>query len=86
MQGGHENLRVNVGARESTTGLKVGRLSYVLNCRLGNDPTPYDKTLELVLAKGNQERELLSLIDRLRRVSGVREVTSVLDGSVHSKN
>jgi len=41
---------------------------------------------ELVLAKGSQERDLLSLIDKLRRVSGVREVNSVLDGSVQSKN
>jgi len=39
-----------------------------------------------VLAKGTQERELLSLIDKLRRVSGVREVHSLLDGTVQSKN
>jgi len=31
---------------------------------------------ELVLGKGSQEEELLSLIDGLRGVSGVREVNS----------
>jgi putative Mg2+ transporter-C (MgtC) family protein len=48
-------------------------------------PTDDEDTAELVLAKGSQEGELLSLIDKLRRVSGVREVDSVLDGSVPSK-
>ncbi len=32
-----------------------------------------------------QEGKVLSLIDRLRRVSGVREANSVLDGSARSK-
>jgi len=41
---------------------------------------------ELVLGKGTQEEQLLSLIDKLRRVSGVREVHSVLNGAVQSKN
>jgi len=49
-------------------------------------PTDDEDIAELVLAKGSQERDLLSLIDKLRRVSGVREVNSVLDGSVQSKN
>jgi hypothetical protein len=41
---------------------------------------------ELVLAKGSREEELLSLMDRLRRVSGVREVSSALtNGSAESK-
>jgi putative Mg2+ transporter-C (MgtC) family protein len=41
---------------------------------------------ELVLGKGSQEEELLSLIDSLRRVSGVREVNSALmNGSAESK-
>jgi len=40
---------------------------------------------ELVLAKGSREEELLSLIDGLRRVSGVREVNSALNGSAESK-
>jgi putative Mg2+ transporter-C (MgtC) family protein len=40
---------------------------------------------ELVLAKGTREEELLSLIDGLRRVWGVREVNSVLNGSAESK-
>jgi putative Mg2+ transporter-C (MgtC) family protein len=49
-------------------------------------PTDDEDIAELVLAKGSQERELLSLIDRLRQVSGVHEVNSVLDGTVRSKN
>jgi len=49
-------------------------------------PTDDEDIAELVLAKGSQERDLLPLIDKLRRVSGVREVNSVLDGSVQSKN
>ena len=41
---------------------------------------------EWVLAKGSREEELLSLRDRLRRVSGVREVNSALaNGSAESK-
>ena len=41
---------------------------------------------ELVLGKGSREEELLSLMDGLRRVSGVREVNSALtNGSARSK-
>jgi hypothetical protein len=41
---------------------------------------------ELVLGKGSRQEELLSLIEGLRRVSGVREVNSALtNGSVESK-
>src|SRR5215218_8699367 len=41
---------------------------------------------ELVLGKGSREEELLSLMDRLRRVSGVREVSSALaNGSAEAK-
>jgi putative Mg2+ transporter-C (MgtC) family protein len=40
---------------------------------------------ELVLAKGSGEEELLGLIDGLRRVPGVREVNSALNGSAESK-
>src|SRR5215213_7825843 len=41
---------------------------------------------ELVLGKGSKEEEVLALIDGLRRVSGVREVTSALmNGSTESK-
>jgi putative Mg2+ transporter-C (MgtC) family protein len=41
---------------------------------------------ELVLGKGSRQEELLSLMDGLRRVSGVREVSSVLtNGSAESK-
>jgi hypothetical protein len=41
---------------------------------------------ELVLGKGSREEELLSLMDGLRRVSGVREVSSALaNGSAESK-
>jgi putative Mg2+ transporter-C (MgtC) family protein len=41
---------------------------------------------ELVLGKGSGEEELLSLMDGLRRVSGVREVKSALmNGSAESK-
>jgi putative Mg2+ transporter-C (MgtC) family protein len=41
---------------------------------------------ELVLGKGSREEEVLALIDGLRRVSGVREVTSALmNGSTESK-
>ena len=41
---------------------------------------------ELVLGKGNREEELLSLMDGLRRVSGVREVNSALtNGSAEPK-
>jgi putative Mg2+ transporter-C (MgtC) family protein len=41
---------------------------------------------ELVLGKGSRKEELLSLMDALRRVSGVREVNSALmNGSAESK-
>jgi hypothetical protein len=41
---------------------------------------------ELVLGKGSREEELLSLMDGLRRVSGVREVNSALaNGWTESK-
>jgi putative Mg2+ transporter-C (MgtC) family protein len=41
---------------------------------------------ELVLGKGSRQEELLSLMDRLRRVSGVNEVSSALaNGSAGSK-
>ena len=45
-------------------------------------PTDDDKEdrAELVLGKGTQEEKLLSLIDKLRRVSGVRKVHSVPNG------
>jgi putative Mg2+ transporter-C (MgtC) family protein len=42
---------------------------------------------ELILGKGSQEEELVSLIEGLRCVSGVREVNSVLmNGSAESKS
>jgi hypothetical protein len=47
--------------------------------------TAEEDDAELVLAKGSREEEVLSLIDGLRRVSGVREVTSALNGSAESK-
>jgi len=41
---------------------------------------------ELVLGKGSRQEELLSLMDALRRISGVREVSSALaNGSPASK-
>jgi hypothetical protein len=41
---------------------------------------------ELVLGKGSRQEELLSLMEGLRRVSGVREVSSALaNGSAESK-
>ena len=41
---------------------------------------------ELVFGKGSRQEELLSLMDGLRRVSGVREVNSaVANGSTGSK-
>src|SRR4051794_19210641 len=44
-----------------------------------------DDGAELVLGKGSREEELLSLIEGLRRVSGVREVNSALtNGSAES--
>jgi putative Mg2+ transporter-C (MgtC) family protein len=45
-----------------------------------------EEDAELILGKGSQEEELLSLIEGLRCVSGVREVTSpLMNGSVESK-
>jgi hypothetical protein len=42
---------------------------------------------ELVLGKGSREEELLALMNGLRRVSGVREVTSALkNGSADSES
>jgi putative Mg2+ transporter-C (MgtC) family protein len=49
-------------------------------------PTATEDDAELVLAKGSREEEVLSLIDALRRVSGVREVNSALNGSAESKS
>ena len=46
---------------------------------------PEEDDAELILGKGSQEEELLSLMDRLRRVSGLREVNSALNGSAESK-
>jgi putative Mg2+ transporter-C (MgtC) family protein len=52
--------------------------------RPGSDAEEDDA--ELVLGKGSREEELLSLMDGLRRVSGVREVNSALmNGSAESK-
>ena len=48
--------------------------------------TAEEDDAKLVLGKGSREEELLSLIDGLRSVSGVREVNSVLmNGSAESK-
>jgi putative Mg2+ transporter-C (MgtC) family protein len=47
---------------------------------------PQETNVELVLAKGSDERDLLSLTDKLRRVSGVHEVNSLLDGTADSRN
>jgi uncharacterized membrane protein YhiD involved in acid resistance len=52
--------------------------------RLGPTAAEEDDT-ELVLGKCSREEELLSLIEGLRCVSGVREVNSALDGSAESK-
>jgi putative Mg2+ transporter-C (MgtC) family protein len=49
------------------------------------NPAAEEDDAELVLAKDSREEELLSLIDGLRRVSGVREVNSALNGSAESK-
>jgi putative Mg2+ transporter-C (MgtC) family protein len=49
-------------------------------------PTPDEDSAELVLGKGSDERDLLSLTEKLRRVSGVHEVNSFLDGSNESRN
>lgn len=46
---------------------------------------PEQDNAELVLAKGSDERDLLALTDKLRRVSGVQEVNSLLDGSAESQ-
>jgi len=48
---------------------------------------PEEDDAELVVGKGSREEELLSLMDRLRRVSGVSEVNSaVANGSAASKS
>ena len=49
-------------------------------------PSPNEDNAELVLRKGSDKGNLLSLTDKLRRVSGVREVTSLLDGSAQSRD
>jgi putative Mg2+ transporter-C (MgtC) family protein len=49
-------------------------------------PAPDEDSAELVLGKGSDERDLLSLTEKLRRVSGVLEVNSLLDGSTESRN
>jgi hypothetical protein len=50
-------------------------------------PTAADEDeAELVLAKGSREEEMLSLIDGLRQVSGVREVNSALNGSAQANS
>jgi len=46
-------------------------------------PSPDEDSAELVLGKGSDEEALLSLTDKLRRVSGVHEVHSLLDGQAH---
>jgi hypothetical protein len=47
---------------------------------------PDEDDAELVVGKGSREEELLSLMDGLRRVSGVREVNSALaNGSAGAK-
>jgi hypothetical protein len=48
-------------------------------------PTRDQDNAELVLAKGSNERDLLSLTDKLRRISGVLEVKSMLNGSAESR-
>jgi putative Mg2+ transporter-C (MgtC) family protein len=49
-------------------------------------PADEEDDAELVLGKGSREEELLSLMDGLRRVSGVREVNSALtNGSAQSE-
>ena len=49
-------------------------------------PTPDEDSAGLVLEKGSDEGDLLTLTDKLRRVSGVHEVNSLLDGPAGSKN
>jgi putative Mg2+ transporter-C (MgtC) family protein len=53
---------------------------------VGPGSNPQETNAELVLAKGSDERDLLSLTDKLRRVSGVHEVNSLLDGTADSRN
>ena len=51
-----------------------------------NSADSEEDNAELVFAKGSGQEDLLSLMDELRRVSGVREVSSVLaNGSAESK-
>src|SRR5215203_4554960 len=49
-------------------------------------PSRDKDSAELVLGKGSDEENLLSLTDKLRRISGVHEVNSLLDGAANSKN
>ena len=49
-------------------------------------PTPDEDSAELVLGKGGDEGDLLSLTEKLRRVSGFHDVSSLLDGSTESRN
>ena len=49
-------------------------------------PNPDENSAELVLGKGSDEDGLLSLTDKLRRVTGVYEVNSLLDGQARSRN
>jgi putative Mg2+ transporter-C (MgtC) family protein len=49
-------------------------------------PTPEEDSAELVLAKGSDEEALILLADKLRRMSGVHEVNSLLDGATKSRS
>ena len=49
-------------------------------------PSRDKDSAELVLGKGSDEEDLLSLTDKLRRISRVHEVNSLLDGTAHSRN
>jgi putative Mg2+ transporter-C (MgtC) family protein len=49
-------------------------------------PTPEEDNVELVLAKGSDEEALILLADKLRRMSGVHEVNSLLDGATESRS
>jgi putative Mg2+ transporter-C (MgtC) family protein len=49
-------------------------------------PTPEEDNAELVFAEGSKEEDLLSLTDKLRRISGVHEVNSLVNGSVELRN
>ena len=49
-------------------------------------PAPEEDNVELILVKGSKEEDLLSLTDRLRRVRGVHEVSSLLKDSSGPEN